>query len=155
MSKSKSKLEALALADDLCDNYTTHTIAQLASTLFQRTLELKPKSKWSDAEDKTISTFFYLSSKEELCEALSCDIESLYRRARQLGVVNPAFDTLCASDLSQAISMYETGYSQAEVLGAFGVYDISTPIPSLSLEANREIDLLVREADPRQLELDL
>jgi len=153
LSKVKAIKEAASIVDELCDNYSASTLAQVASSLFNITLEFNPRTKFTAAEDEVITTFFYLSSKEELCELLETDMASLYTRARLLGVVNPTFDTLTASDLAQAKAMFETGYSRAEVLAAFGVYDIPTVIPSINLETHREINSLIKEAYPRQMEL--
>jgi len=153
MSKKNAKNIALGLADELCDNYSAHALQQLASTLFQRTLELKQKNKWTSSEDSLISTFFYLSSKEELCEALQCDMESLYKRARHLGVVSPSFETLVSYDLSAAINLFSDGKSQEEVLYLFGVDSITVPIRSLTVTDHETIRSAMTFKDDAQMEL--
>ena len=149
----ENKLKALEIADDLCDNYSSQVLQQVASTLFQRTLEVKNKTKWSSAEDDVIRTFFYLTSKEELCEALQCTMSSLYSRARALGVVSPSFHSLTAMDLSTAIQMFSDGLSQNEVLNLMGVDSVSVPIKSLTINDYDDIRKYMNFQNSAQMEL--
>jgi hypothetical protein len=153
MSKNKTKVEALALADDLCGKHSAHTLQQLASTLFQRTLDTKQRIKWMSSEDDMLATFFYLTSKEELCEALSCDMESLYRRARHLGVVSPSFDTITAIDLSAAVDLFSAGIDQREVLSFFGIDSVTVPVRSLTMAEHSGIYASLEDAPNYQMDL--
>ena len=153
MSKKNAKDVALELADELCNNHSANVLLQLASTLFQRTLEINPKNKWLSSEDNLISTFFYLSSKEELCEALQCDMESLYARARHLGVVAPSFNTLLSYDLSAAINLFSEEKTQEEVLRLFGIDSVTVPVKSLTVSDHEGIRASMIVRDSAQMEL--
>ncbi len=144
---------ASELSDSLEDKYSRQELVQLASTLFQRNLELKKKNRWSSAEDDMIRTFFYLSSKEELCEALYCDMESLYKRARYLGVVSQSFQTITSFDLGLAISLFASGDDQETVLDKFGITSISVPVKSLTMNEYTYISSSVQSKNSAQMEL--
>lgn len=153
MSKLNAKEEALKIADSLCDNYSAAVLQQVASTLFQRTLDMKQKIKWTSSEDDLIRTFFYLTSKEELCESLQCDMESLYIRARHLGVVTPSFQTLTAYDLLHAVELFSAGKDQQEVLDLFGIESVSVPVKSLTIDDHSDIRDAIKFKDSSQMEL--
>ena len=153
MSKRNAKDVAFGLADDLCDNYSANVLQQLASTLFQRTLDIKQKNKWISSEDSLVSTFFYLTSKEELCEALQCDMESLYARARHLGVVSPSFNSLVSYYLLAATKLFSNGKTQEEVLSLFGIYSTSVPVKSLTVADHADIRAELVTQDSAQMEL--
>lgn len=153
MLKKNTKEIAFGLADELCDNHNAAVLQQLASTLFQRTLEIKQKNKWTTAEDSLICTFFYLTSKEELCEALQCDMESLYKRARHLGVVSPSFNTLVAYDLMAAANLFSSGKSQEDVLWLLGVGSVTVPIKSITVAEHEVIRNSMTFKDDAQMEL--
>jgi hypothetical protein len=147
------KHKAISVADELCEKYSFTVLQLVASTLFQRTIEFKSKTKWMSSEDDLLSTFFYLSSKEELCEALQCTMESLYVRARMLGVVSPTFDTLSSYDLGMALSLFQEGKTQEEVLSLFGVSATTTPIRTLTLSNYNDIGNALNPKDSSQMEL--
>lgn len=144
---------ALDICDDIMDNESNQVARQVASTLFQRTLETKRKSKWSSSEDDLVRTFFYLTSKEELCESLQCDMESLYRRARHLGVVSPAFQTLTSTDLITASALFADGYSQEKVLEMFGIDRICYPARGLDQNVYSKINQYIVDNDNLQMDL--
>lgn len=154
MSNKNTKEIAKDIVDSLCDNYSSNVLQQVASSLFQVTLDIKKKGKWSSAEDDMLSTFFYLTSKEELCESLQCDMESLYMRARHLGVVRPTFDSMTAYDLKLAIDLFDLGKGQGEILDIFGIESVTTPVKSLSAIDHGSIREAVFSHDSSQMELE-
>lgn len=153
MPKGNIVETAKSIADDLEDKYTKFELMQLASTLFQRTVEFKTKQKWTSAEDDMIRTFFYLSTKEEMCEALSCDMESLYLRAKYLGVVSQSFQSLTSFDLGLATELFDNGWSQEYVLKSFGVKSVTVPVKALTLNDYNKISSDTEKVDGSQMEL--
>ena len=152
MSK-ENKDKALNIADKLCNNHSAQVLQQVASTLFQRTLEMKTKNKWSSAEDDVIRTFFYLTSKEEMCEALQCTMESLYNRARTLGVVRPSFQSLTAMDIGLSVQMFSDGLSQNEVLNLVGIDSVAVPVKSLTIKDYDDVRKYMNFQDSAQMGL--
>lgn len=138
----------------LKDKLTTAMCLQVASSLFQLSLETKNKTKWSSAEDDMICTFFYSSSKEELCEALQCDMQSLYKRASMLGVVSPSFQSLEALDLILAVELFQSGKTQEEVLSLFGIHSVTVPVQTLNMNHYKAIsESSPKFEDPKQMGL--
>lgn len=148
-----NKYKAISIADELCENHSARDLQLVASILFQRTLEFKNKIKWMSSEDDLLSTFFYLSSKEELCEAFQCTMEALYSRARHLGVVSPTFETLNSSDLSMALSLFQEGKSQEDILDLLGINSPTVPVRALTINDYEEINSALSFADDAQMGL--
>jgi len=153
MKEDTPKEKSQRIVNEIIDSCTHEVALQVASSLFQHTLEIKKKSQWSSAEDSMILTFFYLSSKEELCEALSCDMASLYSRARHLGVVSPTSTGITATDLANAVYMFSDGCSQDEVLKLYGIDSITVPVKSLTSVDYQRINDHIRFVDSAQMEL--
>ena len=144
----------MEVASYVIEVYGDGIARQVASTLFQRTLDIKKKNKWNSNEDDMVRTFFYLTSKEELCESLQCDMESLYKRACYLGVVSPSFETLTSSDLLTAVELFSRGVSQEEVLSLFGIKSVTVPVQSLNMNHYQEIQNTTGDdSDPKQMGL--
>lgn len=119
-------------SDNLMKELGADACFHLASSLFQRTIDIAPKSKWSAPEDQLIETFFFLSSKEEMCEALECDMVSLHRRAKALGVLAPDFDTLNSYDLELALKLFSQGSQREDVIELYGIPAVAIPAGTLS-----------------------